>query len=641
MQKRHSLIHASAAAILLMALAGCGENAHKPVADGEYRSVIRLWPSHHLIDTLEENLVKAFRKYPQACDEVWFCCEDEYTIDSAERAGRRDKMAKAAEDMRSLGIIPSLQTVTIGHPNQEACASAVNQFGYRAMTGADGVHARTQTCPRDTAFLNMQAEYHAYYSEAFQPDNIFIDDDLRVTQHYPVESLCFCDHCIGEFNSEFGYSYTRESLVEALVANVPGVRQNWVSFSQASLAMVGRYIAREVHKVSPETHLGLQHVNFHFNLLEGWDWNKFFDAVEEETGNTPVSRPGHGFYNDHSPRGMFEKAYGISRQVARLSPSITLIAPEIEGYIHKATGKSPQSLCTETLLYLGMGATSMSYAIICGNNEPMEWYADNYFKALDKYHSLFKDYVAHNKGTLGGGIDSYISRNHINRDVRPGESPWAWTSTKAGDEIMELAPLGIPFTPEGGMTTATVLDAAALLGMCDDEVVELLSRTGAVMDAAAWAELSSRSIASQFKPVEVHEGLSNVTCYQSAAGKRIAVMPAFTGDVNNAGRVNTLKVYDWVSEGRMAAVLESMAQAVVVPRVTSEGSLKSVIFLNATISEIPGATLRLRSCPSGSRFVWKSGGNRDVRLKAVKDGDDYIVTIPAVKAWDAGWIKVD
>lgn len=629
-----------AAGLAFLLFAACGTPSHQEVPDGEFRSIIRLWPAHHLNETLENQLVEAFKKYPRSCDEVWFCVEDDYRIDPREREENRRKLDKAASDMRSLGIIPSLQTVTIGHPNPEAVSdSDTNIFGYRAITSPDGVRCATQTCPRDTAFLNMQAEYHAYYSETLQPENIFIDDDLRITQHYPAESICFCDSCLAGFNREYGYAYSRPGLLRALLDNEADVRQNWISFSQESLAMVGRYIAREVHKVSPGTHIGLQHVNFHFNLLEGWDWNKFFNAVEEETGLSPVSRPGHGFYNDHSPRQMIEKAYGISRQIARLSPSVSLIAPEIEGYLHKSTGKSPQSLCTETLLYLGMGANSMSYAIICGNNEPMDWYADTYFKALDKYHSLFTEYVAHNKGTLGGGIGSYISPDHVTRDVRPGESEWAWTSTRAGDSILEFAPLGVPFTPEAAATTASVVDCQALVGMSDQEISDLFASTGVVMDEAAWYEVSSRNIPG-LKPVPVPEGLTGVSCHESPTGKRLAVIPVFSGDVNNAGRMNILRIFDWASEGRMRAILESPAQAVLVPRVTEEGLLRSVIFLNATISELPSATIRLRGCPGGSRFVWKSGGSRDVRLDARADGEDYIVTLPAVRAWDAGWIKV-
>jgi len=602
--------------------------------------MIRLWPAHHLNDTLETQLIEAFKKYPDCCDEVWFCFEDEYNVPREQQMKNRDKLAKAAADVRELGIIASLQTVTVGHPSQVATPYDTNSLGFRAMTGIDGVHAQGQTCPRDTNFLRHQAEEHAFYCEVLQPESIYIDDDLRITQHYPAESICFCDECMRQFNEQFGRNFTRETLQAALLNNVEGVRKEWITFSQESLAMVGRWISRDVHKVSPQTHMGLQHVNFHFALLEGWDWNKIFDAMEEETGNMPVSRPGHGYYNDHSPRQMIVKAYGISRQIARLKPNMTLIAPEIEGYLHKSTGKSPQSIVTETLLYLSMGATSQSYAIICGNQEPMSWYADTYFKALDKYHPVFKEYVAWNKGTVGGGIDSYISPDAVLRDVRPGEDPWAWSTTTAGDVTIELAPLGVPFSPEGKGTTSGIIDYAALIGMKDAEIEDYLNKTGIVTDAAGWAEIVSRGIDGLATAIPTPAGLENVTCYQSKGGKNIAVLPTFTGDINEAQRRNVMRIFDWTSEGKMRAVLESQAQAFVSPRVTPDGVLRSVVFVNATISEIEGATLRLRDCPANANFKWYSGGNKPKALKATKDGNDWVVTIPAVKAWDAGWIKV-
>lgn len=674
-------------------MASCAPQPHKHVQDGEYRSMIRLWSEHHRSDSLESQLVAAFRQYPQCCDEVWFYDGDPEPLPLEENERRAAQMVKAAEDMRGLGIIPSLQTISIGHPDQTWTPNTINSDGYRAMTSVDGVHCDGQTCPRDSAFLADIAWRHAFYAERLHPECIYLDDDLRITSHFPAAELCYCDECLAEYNALNGSSFTREQLKAALEANVPGVRSSWIRFSQESLAMVARHISRAVHEVSPETHMGLQHVNFHFALMEGWDWNPIFDAMAEETGLTPYSRPGHGNYNDHSPRTMIEKAYGISRQVARLRPDISIIAPEIEGYRHKATGKSPQGVTTETLFYLGMGATSMSYALICAANEPMSWYADNYFKALHCYHELYRGYITHNKGTKGSGIDSYISPNHVLRDVRPGEAPDAWKTTKAGNEIFALAPLGIPFTPESGCTSATVLDRDAAIGMSDEELAQLLDRTSVVMDDATYQEIlgrgadfglndaeapagligipygqkdpNAKAMPDGASEVKEPKGLKGVRFLRSAGGRNIAVLPSFSADITSYERSDMMRIFDWASEGKMSVVLESMAQAVLVPRSSTEdGSLKSVIFINATISDLPSATLRLRGVPAGARVSWEYAVNdagvgtrgwfgcgsgrgvgrgktvHSVRLKVRWEGDDAIVTLPAVKAWDAGYVKI-
>ncbi|MBQ0151032.1 MAG: hypothetical protein KBT08_10535 [Bacteroidales bacterium] len=663
-----------AAAAVTAAMASCSQHGHKMVQDGEFRSMIRLWSEHHLSDTLESQLVDALRRYPDCCDEVWFYDGDPKPYPLHEYERRAEKMAKAAQDMRDMGIIPSLQTISIGHPTHVSTPEAFDEEGWRAMTSIDGVHAASQTCPRDTMFLKDVAWRHAFYARYVHPECIYMDDDLRITSHFPAKELCFCDECIAQYNAENGSSYTREQLKEALNANVPGVRSSWIRFSQESLAMVARAVSKAVHEVSPQTHMGLQHVNFHTELMEGWDWNPIFDAMEEETGLVPYSRPGHGYYNDHKPRTMIEKAYGISRQIARLNPDITMIAPEIEGHRHKATGKSPQSVTTETLLYLGMGATSMSYALICSALEPMDWYADTYLKALDSYHELYRGYVAHNKDTKGSGIDSYISPNHVLRDVRDGEPADAWKMTTAGDEIFALAPLGIAFTPESGCTSATVLDLEAAKGMSDEEIRLLLNFTGVVMDPATLAELESRDTDFSLKEADEPEGLIGSSRGQASAvgategesapkglqgarflisegGQHIAVLPSFSADVTNAERLDILHIFDWASKGHMSVILESMAQAILMPRVsTIDGSLRSVVFVNATISDLPGATLRLRGCPAGSRISWEWAENRadgrkgksthSTRLDVTWEGNDAIVTLPVVKAWDAGYVKI-
>ena len=611
-------------------------NAAKPVNESEYRSVIRLWPVDHLSERIESELIEAFRKYPKACDEVWLLAEGSGQQHAPASDEELEKLKKAAADFRELGIIVSYQDLSLGHPDNIECPPGPNKYGFRAAIGANGKASYTQTCPRDTAYAQAFARKYAQVCEAIHPDNVMVDDDLRLTLHGPSEIICFCDHCIAQFNEEYGHRFTHDSLVKALESNQPGIRSEWIAFSQHSLALFAGQIAEAVHQVSPESHLGLQHVAFHANLMEGWDWNKIFDAMRAATGNTVSSRPGHGVYNDHAPRMIIEKAYGISRQIGRLEGDFHVIFPEIEGFQHRATGKSPQSLCTETLLYLSMGANAMSYSIIGGNHEPMDWYADNYFKYLDRYHQLFCDYVAFNKGSEGAGIDDYISPNLVQRN-EPG-----WMNTDAGRTSITLSPLGIPFTPEAKRCTASILDAQNLAGMGGEEIAVFLSGNNVILDARGWGTVKEKGLQSLFKKVDSPEGLpQDATCYETQGGKRAIVLgQPFNYDISAAERQKLLRAFDWASEGRLTVFPETFSQCVTVPRVDSEsGYLRSVTYVNATITDQENITLRLRACPDKARFSWEDVKGSH-RLKAIREGDDVLVTIPFIKAWDAGWIKI-
>ena len=660
-----------AATVLL--IAGCSSPKErvagtKPADDG-FRMMVRLWPQHHEDSLLTAQLLDAFRKY-DFCDEVWFCSNDPATHSLDWHEPHAKAMGAAAGKIREAGIIASLQGVALGHGDGQIVGNIGSRkdptIHWNTMVGPDGQVTNTVNCPRQPEYLKVMEEAFVPYVRETQPHSFYLDDDLRITQHPPATEGCFCEDCIALFNKEYGHSFSRETLVNALLDNEGNgqVRREWIAFGQESLAGIVRAISRGVHRASPETRMGLQHANFHHKLLEGWDWNPMFRAMQEETGMTPVSRPGHGFYNDHSPRGMIEKGLGIARQVRRLDPSITEIAPEIEGYVHKATGKSPKGICIETMFYLSMGATQMSYAIICGNNEPMTWYADNYFKALAEYKPFAREYASFNKGTAPAGIDPYISPNLVFRDVEPGEDPWAWAVTSAGSEAVQMETLGFPMAPEAEAPRVLMLDEEVVRGTSDDELAGILSQRNVVVDQDSWDLLSGRKLTEGFTETEApartlfedldSPGMSKSVRYSSALGRirfltrgkaRLAVVPSYSTDINGATRLAMLHAFDWASGSTLPAVMESFAQSAIVPRCTPDGKLRSVALLNCSISRQDSYILRLRTGdPEGAPLpgvIYKRQGCRDTVLKAERDSADVILRVPELEGWSFGWIAIN
>lgn len=635
-------------AALAFLLAGCAPKTPAPAdtaaADDDFRMMIRLWPAHHDDPALTDRLIDAFRAY-DFCDEVWLCTDGPATHDPQWHEPHATDMGKAAEKIRNLGIITSIQAVALGHGDAQIAGQSGERdptIRWQTMVGPDGSVTNTVNCPRQPEYLKVMEEAFVPYAREVQPRSLYLDDDLRITQHPPATEGCFCDDCIAMFNDEYGHSFTRETLVKALLDNAGEgkVRSEWIAFGQESLAGIVRAVSRGVHRVSPGTRMGLQHTNFHHKLLEGWDWNPMFRAMKEETGMEPVSRPGHGVYNDHSPREFIEKGLGIARQVRRLEPGITEIAPEIEGYLHKATGKSPRGICVETMYYLSMGATQMSYAIICGNQEPMSWYADNYFKALAECKPFAKEYASFNKGTVPSGIDPYISRDLVLRDVEPGEDPWAWTVTSAGRQAFELESLGFPFAPEAEKPCVRMLDEELVRGTGDAELASLLSEGGIVVDQASWNRLEERKLTEGYSETDMKGQLR----FMENGKGRMVVVPSYSSDINGTERLEMLRAFDWASGNTLPAVLESFAQSAVVPRSSADGKLRSVAILNCSISDQPSYTLRLRTGdPDGApmpKFVWKKQGRRDVVLKPVKDGKDVILEVPMLEDWSFGWIAL-
>ena len=620
-------------------LCACSSPSTKQHTDDVFRMHLRLWPDYHNNVELRDELTSALTRHNGLFDEAWLCMEME-TIDPQAHQRSANNMALAAEALRKIGVDASVQGISLGHGDSFGQqSSAFDPVDWGAARGVYGEKCQSTHCPRQPEFLAYIEKTYETYARACQPRTVWIDDDLRITNHSPARMICCCEECLATFNNTYGYHYTQSTLMAALdSAENDTLRSQWIEFSQQSLAMVAAAISRGVKRGSPSSQVGLQHTGFHRELMEGWDWNKIFDSIEQVTGKAPTSRPGHGFYNDHAPRGMLTKAYDIARQVRRLNPNIEEITCEIEGYQHWATGKSPHGLCIESMLYLAAGSTQLSYAIICSAAEPMEWYSANYFEMLSRWRTTFEEYASFNKGTALGGLDPYVSRNAVLRSA----DNFGWITSSAGDTALGIAPLGVPYAPDATNAVGYVIDAASAQAIPTDEMKRLLDKGGVIFDQAAWDIVTSKGLGTEFTKADNATQSVWVKSMENASQSRCVVIKSFTQDVSNAQRVEILHAMDWATGSRLPVIVESMAQAVVMPRVDSENNLRSVLLLNCSISEqMSATTLRLRGCRKDARLVWHHQGEKAKSLKYKVEGDDLVVEIPPLKGWYAGWLSVE
>lgn len=129
---------------------------------------------------------------------------------------------------------------------------------------------------------------------------------------------------------------------------------------------------------------------------------------------------------------------------------------------------------------------------------------------------------------------------------------------------------------------------------------------------------------------------------ESPQGGRIAAFgfAGFGGEISAARRRQLLLAADWVAQNRLPVLAETPSQAVVVPRVTLAGDLRSVTVLNATIDVQPPVTLRLRGCADGlERMEWITPKERPVTVAVRWEAKDALVTLPAVGPWQLGWLR--
>ena len=121
----------------------------------------------------------------QAFDEVWFSTGVSFPSLAWHEEHAR-QCAKAAEDLRKLGIVPSIEIQTIiGHTDGIIGAGDCSGQDWGTMVSADGLPAKHLSCPRDPkliAYFVRVAEMHA----AWKPGSVWVDDDLSYRNRAPV-----------------------------------------------------------------------------------------------------------------------------------------------------------------------------------------------------------------------------------------------------------------------------------------------------------------------------------------------------------------------------------------------------------------------------------------------------------------------
>ena len=358
--------------------------------------------------------LEAFDRHPGTFDEVWFSTGVTYP-DLAWHRAKAAEQAKAAADLRTRGIAPSLQVqVTLGHGFGTTNAADWAAKTWTGFTGVSGEECPNGSCPRDPRFLDYISESTSYYA-AYRPPWVWIDDDLRVLGHGPASKWlysgdrrtfgCWCGRCVGDFAKAEGRAWTRETLAKAIGDGDAALGDRWERFSFGSLAGVARRIAERFHALSPETRFGYQHCA-HFNDSQ----RQVFRALHEATGGQPVGdRPGGSWYQDHDPYGQLLKAYRVARESADLGdmPEILVTTPEIETYPRVFTSRTANGILIEALTSLTMGMNALSlYFMDPRTGETVDFYERRFFGPLAANAALFREFRRHTAGTLPTGLRS-------------------------------------------------------------------------------------------------------------------------------------------------------------------------------------------------------------------------------------------
>lgn len=647
-------------------------------------------------------LIQQIKAHPGCCDEVWLATDYGFPPMDVHRASA-ETLRGAAEKFRLAGIRVSLQlSNSIGHGQymsaQDCSGLVYDGSPVEKMVGQDGTVADYSFCWNGENFRRYVIDQIRIYAEAIRPACVWVDDDLRAENHNPVDKGCFCEDCIARFGALHGAEFTRETLVAAIDSDI-GWREKYVEFVRAGLSHFVYELSKAVHEVSPETRMGYQYTPY--GGYTGRDFGYVFDAMKRATGLNPGSRPGGGAYDDHDPNAFIAKGFAMSALNAMLPDYVTEIRPEIENLPDVVYGKSIAGTCFETDLYMAMGSTAMSYAMLMDDYEPMAWHG-KMLAAFAERREYWKNLSELNLRTRPAGARVFAPAEAWKQPMRPGDAPLAWAQP-SNATVSSLLRFGVPLSRADG-DGAVVLHGEQARLLSDVEIERLLARS-VFTDGLALEILQSRGYefsarATACDVSQLYEKMLNhpvngtpnkpkwsqsfyvtrghfmtdvtgetqfFTEYASASrnaaentadpehpygmaggivktarGAKWAVFgnpPWNVRGVSHDRRTQMLNALDFIGQNALPARLETPWQAIVLPREDGEGKTAAVSIVNCTIGESDPLTIRIRR-PAGSRFLWQTPTGEPTELTAKQDGEDAIVVAPPMQPWSVGTIFV-
>jgi len=634
-------------------------------------------------------LLALFEKYKGATDEITFFTSATHPPLPLDEIRRRTEiLTKRIVEARSRGYRAGINVLaTMGHHNENLPHSLGGD--YTRVTDIHGGVCQGSFCPNDPRFQEYVRDLYRVVAQA-GPDYIWIDDDVRLAGHMPVDITCFCDHCLAVFEKESGVKYTRATLRAALTEGPMekrlALRKAWLAHNRATIQRLLTMIERTVHEVKPGLPLGFMTGD---RFFEGYDFDRWAEALAGPDRAAVFWRPGGGFYEDSWIPGLVGKSHDIGRQVSLLPTWVLSIQSEIENFPYQRLKKAVHITVVEAASHMAAGCTGAAFNVLSANDEPL----DEFEPLVARIHQtrLFYDLMAKHLGRTQpvGAWPAWNKDLAAAADLLGGD--WFARGNLAilyqWPQVFEI---GIPaaYSPQGAAVTFLFQQSAAVLSKeeitkilasgvyMDAETLDMLNRmgfqelTGLAVERSLSAdgieELTAHPLNGPFagRQRDCRQSFNHQTAYglkkvdpkaetlahlvnyageemapismavfENRLGGRVCVGAYFPWSLqHNLSKSAQMKsVMRWLSRDQLPGYVSSYHKVNLWIRQPTQNSL-AIALVNASFDPAEGLELTLRTQSKEVRVFDMTGGEQRVRASG-SDGPYTRFVLPCVEPW--------
>jgi hypothetical protein len=445
----------------------------------------RIGPAQSLSETRYHQLLDLLDKYKAATDDITFFTAQTHPPlpldvfkDRVKILSLRMKLARERGYRSGINIL-----ATIGH-HEENLENSL-RGNCTPMTDIDGRVCRGSFCPNDENLRRYVREIYRAAASA-NPDYVWIDDDVRLAGHMPLNLTCFCDNCLAIFEKETGAKYTRESFKKAVnegpIEEKLKLRRAWLQHNRNTIARLFRLIEETAHEIRPALPLGFMTGD---RFFEGYDfaaWAKILAGPN----HVPVNwRPGGGFYQDLNTAELAGKSHDIGRQVSRLPDEVLSIQSEIENFPYQRLKKAANIVVLEASSHIAAGSTGAAFNVLSFYDEPLDEFEP--LVAEIRKARPFLDLMARSLGRSKiAGIQTFWNEDsYATANLTAG----SWFDSAALLPSYEIYDIGLPACYSQKQASVIILGKDNVYALSRNELEALLSR-GVYMDAETVRKLN-------------------------------------------------------------------------------------------------------------------------------------------------------
>lgn len=337
----------------------------------DFKYILRfaVQPGHHEEERLEELI--QFCSDAQIDDVMFFInCEElnQGHLTMQETTPWMELIARVKDKLDKIGVTTSINPwITMLHADRGRRLKDGQNFN--TMVDPYGNPSTTIACPLCSDWRKYIAEMYAYYA-SIKPNMIWVEDDFRFHNHAPlIWGGCFCEKHMEEYSRRAGKKLTREEFLEGILK--PGsphpYRKIWLDTCRDTLVELAEMIGQAVHRVSPDTKIGLMSSYPQVHCAEGRDWEGILRGLAGD--NNPVNRPHLPAYSTATLQRYLVNFSAASRMTVAAVPEKTELYPELESFPHTRFSKSKAftRFQLETSLALSASGITLNIFDMMGN----------------------------------------------------------------------------------------------------------------------------------------------------------------------------------------------------------------------------------------------------------------------------------